>query len=85
MPAIERIGSFERHGEYYRVQVAVNGRPLTPVWLCAPEFEQYERSGRLFEELARVSIMMDEHAQGAMRAALAEISNSRISQGGMPR
>lgn len=60
---IERIGSIEKIGEYRRFQLAVNGTPCVPVWMCEPEWLQWEGQGeeRLWNRLAFVSLIQTQN------------------------
>ena len=69
MATIERIGAFQRHnfGDdiWWRVQIAVNGRPLEPLWLCGPEFAEMEAAGddAFWFQLARKAVVADAQAR----------------------
>jgi len=86
MVQIERIGSIEKHGDYRRVHIAVNGYPCVPVWMCEPEFQSYEALGEegLFNRLAFVSISQTQnelalsgYERELLAAAMATIAQRR--------
>lgn len=81
MVNVERIGSVERHGEYFRVHVALNGTPLTPLWLSAPEFQAYEANGsqRMWESIAFKAAIADQQAKRLCADAIQELAQRRFS------
>lgn len=69
MATIERIGSFQRFNSgddiWWRCEIAVDGRRLAPLWLCAPEFQEMEAAGEdaFWFQLARKAVMADTEAR----------------------
>jgi hypothetical protein len=58
---IERIGSIEKIGDWRRFQLAVNGKPCVPVWMCEPEWRELEQrapnEGFFWDRLAFISLI----------------------------
>lgn len=83
---IERIGSIEKIGEYRRYQIAVNGFPCVPVWMCEPEFQAHESLGEdgLWNRLAlaavtqtRNELPLSDRDNEALAGAFNEIAQRR--------
>lgn len=88
---IERIGSIEKIGEYRRFQLAVNGKPLVPVWICEPEWQVWEGQGeeRLWNRLAFVALIqtqnelpLSEREREDLAGAISEIAQRREAHAG---
>lgn len=79
---IERVQSVEQHGDYYRVEVAVNGLRLAPLWMSAPEFRQLESMGeeRMWQEIGLRAVTCDETARVHRDRLLNELVTRRYSQ-----
>lgn len=86
MATIERIGSFEKIGDWWRVQIAVNGRALAPLWLCAPEFAELEAAGdeNFWRLLARKAVVADAQARDLLPSLIPTKEESDERAGSRP-